>query len=194
MDAGFLPAPCHLALRLAAFLGSRSRAARSSKPSQVRASLGAPGAARPCAQTKPNLMLPPAFTPRKARSPPELARTATGPLLILTSPAACLTSRGAGELGSWHGFSRHRVCKSFPCSALTSPSLSPQSNFLGNSAVAFPSLSPNKYHAKQDEYLLPRPSGMTHFLNQGRCNWALESWTPPKAGRFCNNYSKKQKE
>lgn len=80
------------------------------------------------------------------------------------------------------------------CSALTSPSLSPQSNFLGNSAVAFPPLSPNKYHAKQDEYLLPRPSSMTHFLNQGRCNWALESWTPPKAERFCNNYSKKQKE
>lgn len=74
--------------------------------------------------------------------------------------------------------------KNFLCSTLTSPSRSPLSNFLGNSAVAFPSLSPNKYHAKQDEYLLPRPSGMTHFLNQGRCNWALESWTPPKAGDF----------
>lgn len=84
-----------------------------------------------------------------------------------------------------------RTFRALPSQVLRYP---PQSNFLGNSVVAFPSLSPNKYHAKQDEYLLPRPSGMTHFLNQGRCNWALESWTPPKARRFCNNYSKKQKE
>lgn len=173
-------------------------------PTRLRSSLATVKTARLYEQTQSGLLLPPlppASMPRKVKPdscgassykslpcPQSHRGPAVHPHHISPREAATRAQR------TWHSFSRHRVCKNFLCSALTSPSLSPQSNFLGNSAVAFPSLSPNKYHAKQDEYLLPRPSSMTHFLNQGRCNWALESWTPPKAERFCNNYSKKQKE
>ena len=175
------------------------------KPNHLRSSLATVETAHLHEHTRSGLPLPPlppASTPRKVKSPslpgscykslpcPQLRyRPAVYPRHVSLGGKQATQARGM-----WHSFSRHRVRKNFLCSALTSPSLSPQSNFLGNSAVAFPSLSPNKYHAKQDEYLLPRPSSMTHFLNQGRCNWALESWTPPKAERFCNNYSKKQKE